>query len=419
MEERYESRTLPNGVRILWEHVPTVRSASAGIWVGTGSRFETAKENGAAHFIEHMLFKGTEARSAAELAALIDGTGGQSDAYTAKDVTCFYGKALDTNLDLLLDVLCDMFFRSAFRPEDVEAERGVISEEIGMYEDAPEDLCAERLFAAVWKGSALARPILGRPQTLRALDGEALRRFMAAHYRGGSIVVALSGSFEERHVRYLEEQFAAALPGAEKTPRPPVWHPSLTLRRKRIEQNHLCLAFPSCPMAAPERFSVQLLNNILGGGISSRLFQTLRERLGLCYAVYSFTAAHSDTGLFGVGTALSAEQEEAALRAVTDELKKLLDAGVTAEELARAREQVKSGVLMALESTMSRMNRLARGELFFGEVTPVDELIERYNAVTAEDVLAAARSIFRPDRLALSAVGRVRSEEEYRELIRF
>ena len=419
MEERFEKRILPNGVRILFEHVPTVRSVSAGIWVGTGSRFEAAKENGAAHFIEHMLFKGTETRSAAELAMLIDGAGGQTDAFTAKDSTCFYGKALDTNLDLLLDVLCDMFFHSVFRPEDVEAERGVISEEIGMYEDAPEDLCAERLFGAVWKGNPLARPILGSEKTLRALDGEALRRFMGEHYRGGSIVVALSGSFEERHVRYLEERFAAAPAGAEKTPKPPVWHPVLTARKKRIEQNHLCLAFPACPMAAPERFAVQMLNNILGGGMSSRLFQTLREKLGLCYSVYSFTAAHSDTGLFGLATALSPEQEEAALRAVAEELKKMADGGVTPAELARAREQVKSGVFMGLESTMTRMNRLARGELFLGEVTPVDELIERYNAVTAEDVLAAARRIFRPELLSLSAVGRVRPAEDYAELVRF
>ncbi len=419
MEERHEKRTLPNGVRIVFEHVPTVRSVSAGIWVGTGSRFEAAKEGGAAHFIEHMLFKGTGTRSAAELAELIDGTGGQTDAYTTKETTCFYGKVLDTHLDLLLNVLCDMFFRSAFRPEDVEAERGVILEEIGMYADTPEDLCAERLFGAVWKGNPLSRPILGSAKTLRALDGAALRRYQAEHYRGGGIVVSLSGSFEERHVRYLEEQFSAALPGGEKTPRPPVWHPALTVRKKRTEQNHLCLAFPACSLDAPERYAVQLLNNILGGGMSSRLFQTLREKLGLCYSVYSFSSLHEGTGLVGIGTALSPETEEAALRAVTEELKKLLDGGVTPAELARAREQVKSGVLMALESTMARMNRLALGELNFGEVMPVDELIERYNAVTAEDLLAAARSIFRPEVLALSAVGRVRPEEEYAELVRF
>ena len=419
MNESYEKRVLPNGVRILYEHVPTVRSVSAGIWVGTGSRFEKAGESGIAHFIEHMLFKGTETRTASELAMLMDGAGGQTDAFTSKDSTCFYGRVLDTNLDLLLDVLCDMFFHSTFRPEDVEAERGVILEEIGMYEDSPEDRCVERLFGAVWKGHPLAKPILGSPRSLRGIDGERMRRFMAEHYRGGCIVVALSGSFEQRHIDYLAERFAAAPAGSEREPKAPVYQPGVTVKRKRTEQNQLCVAFPSCVMAAPERFATQLLSNILGGSMSSRLFQTLREQMGLCYSVSSFTTAHSDAGLFAVGTALSQETEEAALRAIVGEIQKLLDGGVTEDELARSRAQVKSGVLMGLESTMTRMNRLARGELFLGEITPAEELIERYNAVTAADVLAVAREIFRPELCSLSAVGRVRTPEEYAELLRF
>ncbi len=419
MTEQYEKLTLPNGVRILYEKIPYVRSVSAGIWVGVGSRFEKAAESGVSHFIEHMVFKGTATRSAAELAMLIDGAGGQTDAYTSKENTCFYGKALDSHLDLLLDVLCDMFFNSVFRPEDVEAERGVILEEIGMYEDAPEDLCSERLFAGIYKGHPLARPILGTPATLGKMTGESMKAYMDAHYLGGNIVIALSGSFEQRHIDYLAERFAVARPGAEKTPKAPLYKPTVTAKRKRIEQNHLCLAFPACSFNSPERYKVQLLNNIFGGGMSSRLFQTLREKLGLCYSVYSFTSAHCDTGILGLGTALSDETEGAAIAAMTGEIKKLLDGGVTPDELHRAREQVKSGVLMSLESTSARMNRLARGELFLGEITTAEELIERYNAVTEDDILAAARAIFRPELASLSAVGRTRPAEEYGELIRF
>lgn len=417
--ESYEKLTLPNGVRILYEKIPYVRSVSAGIWVGTGSRFEKAAENGISHFIEHMVFKGTETRSASELAMLIDGAGGQTDAFTSKESTCFYGKALDTHLDVLLDVLCDMFFNSTFRDADVESERGVILEEIGMYEDAPEDLCSERLFAGIYKGNALSRPILGKPATLFAMNGESMKEYMAEHYLGGSIVIALSGSFEQRHIDYLAQRFAKARPGVEKAPKAPKYIPTVTAKRKRIEQNHLCLAFPACSFVDPDRYAVQLLNNLFGGGMSSRLFQTLREKLGLCYSVYSFTSAHCDAGILGLGTALGEETEEEAITAMIDEIKKLLDGGVTADEVQRAREQVKSGVLMGLESTSARMNRLARGELFLGEIVSAEELIERYNAVTEDDILAAARRIFRPENASLSAVGRVHAVDDYRRLIRF
>ncbi len=419
MEERYEKLTLDNGVRILYEKIPYVRSVSAGIWVGTGSRFEKAAESGISHFIEHMVFKGTESRSAAELAMLIDGAGGQTDAFTSKESTCFYGKALDSHLDLLLDVLCNMFFNSTFRDEDVDSERGVILEEIGMYEDAPEDLCSERLFAGIYKGNALARPILGKPSTLFAMNGETMKKYMADHYLGGNIVISLSGSFEQRHIDYLSERFAKARPGMEKAPKAPVYTPTVTAKRKRIEQNHLCLAFPACSFSDPRRYSVQLLNNIFGGGMSSRLFQTLREKMGLCYSVYSFTSAHCDTGILGLGTALGEETEGEAISAMIGEINKLLDSGVSPDEVHRAREQVKSGVLMSLESTSARMNRLARGELFLGEIVSAEELIERYNAITEDDILAAARDIFRPELASLSTVGRVRPVEEYRKLIEF
>lgn len=419
MQEHYEKLTLKNGVRILYEQIPYVRSVTVGIWVGIGSRFEKAAECGISHFIEHMLFKGTEMRTTAELAALLDCAGGQTDAFTTRESTCFYGRALDSHLDLLLDLLCDMFFNSVFREADVTAERSVISEEIDMYKDSPEDLCSERLFAAIYKGHPLARSILGSPATLSKITGESMKNYMARHYLGGNIVVALSGSFEQRHINYLAERFAKASPGSEKSPREPSYIPAITVKRKRTEQNQLCLAFPACSFSAAERYAVQLFSSIFGGGMSSRLFQALREKLGLCYSVYSFTAAHCDTGIFGLSTALSEETEAAALSAIMDEIKKMLDSGVSADELYRAREQVKSSVMIGLESTSARMNRLARGELFLGEIITADELLERYNAVTEQDILATARAVLRPELLSLSAVGRVKSTDEYRQLLHF
>ncbi len=415
MQDSYEKITLPNGVRIIFEKIPYLRSVSAGIWVGTGSRYEKAEHSGISHFIEHMLFKGTKTRSASELARLVDGSGGQSDAFTSKETTCYYGKTLDTNLALLLDVLCDMFFNHDFRDDTLESERGVILEEIDMYEDTPEDLAAERLFREAFRGSALARPILGSPSALAKMTPDTLNKHMEEHYLGGSTVVALSGSFDRANIDWLCEKFAAMKPGREKKPRKASYTPTFTAKAKPIEQNHICVAFPSVSFRDKERYAVQLLSNILGGGMSSRLFQKLREELGLCYSVYTFSSSHEDTGLFGISTALGADTEETALSAIAGEVKRLLDDGVTDEELSRAREQVKSGVIMSLESSSARMNRLARGELLFGEIVPAEELIERYNAVTREDILAAARRVFTAP-ASLSCVGKVRSPEEYRSL---
>ena len=277
----YEKITLPNGVRILLEPAPGVRSAALGIWAGVGSRHEKPAENGAAHFIEHMLFKGTQRRSAAALAEEMDAIGGQINAYTTKESTCFFGRVLDTHLAQCTDILCDMFFHSRFDSGDAALERGVILEEIGMYEDNPEDLCSERLAAAVFQGSPLARPILGKRSTLARLDGPRLAEFMRTHYHANRIVVALAGSFRPEDVEDLKARFSRIPPSAAPAGTPAWYVPAVTVKKKAIEQNHLTLAFPGLGFREPERFTLQLLSSILGGGMSSRLFQEVRERLGL------------------------------------------------------------------------------------------------------------------------------------------
>ena len=410
----YEKITLPNGARIVFERMEGVRSVSLGIWVGAGSRFERAEEGGSAHFIEHMLFKGTETRTAAQLAEEADALGGQLNAYTTRDNTCFYTRVLDTHLPRAAEVLADMFFRSRFDEADVENEKGVIGEEIDMYEDTPEDVAAENLLAGCFPG-ALGRPVLGTEETLAGLSGRSLRAFMERTYTAPRIAVALAGSFTDADVDAVARIFAQMPPAERGEPERSAYAPCLALREKAVEQNQLVLGFPGLETASEERFAMQLFSNILGGSSSSRLFQTVREKHGLCYSIYSFTAGYQDTGLFAVALAANRQSERRALGLTIDELRRIRDDGVTAAELERAREQVTASILMSLESSASRMNRLGYGELFLprGALTP-DELIERYEAVTLADVRSLAQRTLDFRRASLSAVGRVADGEEYR-----
>lgn len=410
----YEKITLPNGVRILTEYVPAIRSAAIGIWVGTGSRHETAGESGAAHFIEHMVFKGTAKRTAAQLAEEMDAVGGQINAFTTKENTCFYARVLDTHLPQATDILCDMFFSSRFDEGDVQTERGVILEEIGMYEDNPEDICSERLAAAVYKGSALARPILGKRATLEKMTGESLKAYMASHYLAGNLVVSLAGSFTDTDVAELKSRFTAVPCGVCPLRKTAAYQSAVTVKKKATEQNHLTLAFPGLPYGHEGRFALQLLSAILGGGMSSRLWQEVREKRGLCYSVYSYGAGHAETGLFAVYTALGKDMEREALNTIATVVKDFADRGVTQAELDRAREQSKANVLMGLESTQARMSNLGRSELLTGFVLEPDGIIAAYDTVTVEDVRRLAGAMFDFSRASLSAVGRVGTAEEYR-----
>ena len=409
----YRSITLPNGARILTQRIPGVRSAALGFFVGAGSRHEKAAENGAAHFIEHMSFKGTASRSAGDLAREMDAIGGQVNAYTTKEHTCYYARCLDSHLDRAEDLLCDMLFASRFDQGDVEVERGVILEEIGMYEDTPEDLCAERLSMAVYKGDSLGRPILGRASTLEKMTGEWLRQWQQEHYVPGAMVVSLAGSFSEHHVDALAERLSALPEGDAPADRPAYYRSAVTVRKKAIEQNHLILAFPGLSYLDERRYQLLLLNSILGGGCSSRLFQQLREQRGLCYSVYSYVSDHADTGFLGIYTGLSREQEEPALETVRDIVSQLAGQGPTQEELDRAREQAKANILMGLESVQARMSHLGSSTLLYGRVREPEELLSLYDQVTREDLQRLSQELFSFSRASLSAVGRVRSEEEY------
>ena len=409
----YQPITLPNGARLLLQEVPGAQSAALGFFVGVGSRHEAPRENGAAHFIEHMLFKGTARRSAGQLARDMDAIGGQFNAYTTKEHTCFYGRTLDRHLDEGLDILADMLFHSRFDQGDAELERGVILEEIGMYEDTPEDLVSERLSAAVYRGTPLARPILGRESTLEGMTGEWLARWQRKHYHAGNLVAALAGKFSLAQADSLRD-LLAALPSGLPAQSPPVtYRPAVTAKKKAIEQNHLILAFPAPSYLDERRPQVLLLNALLGGGCSSRLFQQLREERGLCYSVYSYVADHADTGLLGIYAGVSRDQEWAALEGARRVALELADHGPSQEEVDRVREQAKANLLMGAESIQARMSHLGSSALLYGRVRETEELLDLYDAVTREQLRDLAGALFRMEAASLSAVGRVGASADY------
>lgn len=412
----YEIITLPNGVRIVYEHMDGVRSAAVGIWVGVGSRFEKKGEDGSAHFIEHMLFKGTKYSDAATLAGRMDAIGGQVNAFTTRESTCFYARVLDTHLPEACDILTEMFFDSLFADSDVFNELGVVLEEIDMYRDTPEDLVVEQLLARVFPG-ALGRPVLGRAAVLRNMTGEKLLSFKDREYSPDRIVVSLCGSFTDRDLGMLQERFSQLKPSRHKAGKKAAYTPARVLRRKATEQNQICITWPGLPEGDKSRFAWQVMSMILGGGMSSRLFQTVREQNGLCYSISSFSASFAETGMFGISTAVGRESEEKALRLIRQEVERFVQSGITPEELSRAREQIKSGVVLSLESTSARMNQLGSSILYRGECLSADQIIERYNDVTSQAVLELARRTFTPEGLGFSAVGRLADEEKYLRIL--
>lgn len=413
----YQKITLRNGVRVVAERIDHVRSAAIGVWIGNGSRFESAEQNGISHFIEHMIFKGTEKRTARHIASMMDAMGGQSNAFTTKDCTCYYMKVLDTHLHTAAELLADMFLCSSFADEDIEPERGVVLEEIDMYEDTPEDVATEKLFEACYEGTALGRPILGTEETLARMDSKALHDYVRKNYHPEDTVVALSGSFSDADLNYICELFGEMQGSGRNQIEPAHYQPRVVIRSKEIEQNHLCLGFPGLPLLDDKRYAYQLMNAIIGGGMSSRLFQTVRERNGMCYSIYSFPSSHVDTGMFSIYVGLGQEDEAKAAKLICNVLRDFCTEGPTREELSRCREQLKSNLLMGLESTNARMHHLGRYELFTDHVVSSDELVAAYDAVTADQVRALANKVFRFDQASICAVGNTGDEAYYRSLI--
>ena len=400
--------TLPNGLVILTEPMEHVRSISAGIWLRSGSRREPAEVNGLSHFIEHMVFKGTRRRTAEDIAREVDSIGGMLDAFTSKEMVCFNTRVLDEHLPKAFDVLSDMLLEPKFAPEDIDRERSVILEEIRMTQDNPEDLVHELFTQNFWNPHALARPILGTPETVSGFDRATLESWFRRWYAPNNVVITAAGRLE--HARFLDlvaERFGklerAPELDSDSTPRPA---PHITLRKKNeLEQVHICIGVAALPMSDRRRFAVSVLNNVLGGGMSSRLFQNIRERQGLAYAIFSELNAYKDAGMLSVYAGTSLKTAPKVVECVMQEFRRLKDELLTPEELRRSKDHLKGSTLLALESTGQRMNSLARYHLYFNRHFTPDELIAMLESVTPEEVRAVAREFFQQERVAASVVG--------------
>jgi predicted Zn-dependent peptidase len=403
-----EFTTLPNGVRVITEAMPHVRSVSVGIWIGSGSRRETPEQNGLSHFIEHMLFKGTTHRSAEDIARSVDSIGGNLDAFTAKELVCFNTKVLDEHLSLAWDVLADLVLNPMFRPEDIEKEKGVILEEIKMEADSPDYLVHEIFSSNFWKDHPLGKPILGTRETVRRFDSDMIRAYYSQVYAPANLLVTAAGNLtHERLVALVREHFDS-LPEGQATPadNAPITHARIALRNKKsLEQVHVCLGVPSYPLPHQERFPCYVLNTLLGGGMSSRLFQNIRERQGLAYAVFSELNPYRDTGCLSIYAGTSLESAPKVVESIVHEFRDLKEHPVADEELRRAKDHLKGSLMLSLESTASRMTNLARQEMYFNRFFTLDELVQSIEAVSSPDVQRIAQTFFDPKQIALTVLG--------------
>jgi len=403
-----QRHVLPNGLVVVTETMTHVRSVSVGFWIRTGSRREPPQHNGIAHFLEHMLFKGTARRSAEEIARSMDSIGGMLDAFTAKEYTCFNAKVLDEHLPIAFDVLSDLVLRPRLDSSDVEKEKQVVLEEIKMDRDNPEYILHELFTEGFWPNHPLGRPILGRPDTVRAFNRDTLAGYHRSWFAPDQIVLTAAGNVShERVLELAQREFASLAPsGPPPGPVAPLTEAPIHIEKKRdLEQVHLCIGVPSYPLTHDRRFGVNVLNTILGGGMSSRLFQNVREKLGLAYAVFSDLTPYSDAGMFTVYAGTSHDSLPKVIDLVMKEFRDLKATPVHDEELRRAKDHLKGSLMLSLESTSSRMSNLARQELFFHRFYTLDEILASIESVTREEVLSIARDSFLTDHIALTVLG--------------
>jgi predicted Zn-dependent peptidase len=401
-------QVLPHGLTVITEQMEHIRSASIGIWLETGSRDETPQVNGISHFIEHMVFKGTKHRTAEEIARQVDSIGGNMDAFTSKECICFNVKVLDENVPIALEILTDLVLHPTFTAEDIARERGVILEEIKMDEDNPDYLVHEIFTQNFWKDHPLGKPILGTKETVKKFERAAVLETYTHHFAPGNIIVAAAGHLNHDHFVDLVVKHFEHLKPAQNgfhSPEPKIV-PRIVLRNKKaLEQVQLCIGVPAYPIAHEKRHAGYILNTLLGGGMSSRLFQNIREKQGLAYSVYSDLNPYTDTGCMMVCAGTSVESVRKLVDSVLKEFIELKQNTVPAEELRRAKDHLKGSLMLSLESTSSRMSNLARQEMHFKRFFSLDELVESIEKVTAEDVQTVAQKFFDPKQLALTVLG--------------
>ena len=393
----FDKTTLENGVRVITETIPSVRSISVGVWIFAGSRDEAAEESGISHFIEHMVFKGTDKRRMHHIAQRMEAVGGYLNAFTSKEYTCYYARALDEHLERSIDTVCDLVLSPNFPEKELEKEKDVVLEEMKMYEDNPEDLIFDRFEAVVYDDHELGRPIIGFPETVTAFSRDQLVEYIERNYAPNRIVLAVAGNARhEDVVRFARKSFSAAARDQKSFHRTPAngYVPKHLEETKPIQQAHLVLGTRGLDIQNEDRVVLSVLNTILGGGMSSRLNQNIREKYGYCYNVYSFLNMHSDTGDFGVYMGTDANKIERAKKLIFRELEKLIEKPVSRRTLSQAKSQVKGSVMLGLESMSNRMMRIGRQELYFERYITLDEINQDVDAVTEADVQRLAGDLF-------------------------
>ena len=405
----YRKLVLDNGVRVVTERMPTLKSVTVGVWVNTGSRDEQPSQAGYSHFIEHMLFKGTRKRSSAEISREIDALGGEMNAFTSRETTTYYVKVLDQQLHRALELLSDLFHHSRFAPKDIEKEKQVVLEEIRMVQDDPEDLVQELHMGQVLGRHPLGRSILGREKTIRGLRRQDLLDYRETYYEPGQTVLSIAGNFKQTELdgmvaKYFGKGRAAKAIHANGR-RPPEVHGGVVLKKKKLEQVHLCLGLKGVPAGHKDRYALYALNSVLGGSVSSRLFQEIREKRGLVYSIYSYLAGYSDGGMITVYAATRSKEVDRVVDLVCREIRRIGSKGIGGKELEQAKTQMKGSLMLSLESSHSRMSKLAKDELIYGKHTSLDDMLAHIDRVSEEQMFNVGRQFFKLDSLAITGLG--------------
>ena len=415
----YNKTTLDNGVRIISESIEYSHSICVGIWVNAGSRDEKPAENGISHFIEHISFKGTKKRTAIQIAKELDAIGGMSNAFTGKENTCFHARVLGKHFHVAADILGDIFLNSLYKPEDIEKERWIILQEIKSQEDSPEEHIHDLLQRIFWKGHPIAMPILGTKESVMQIKREDILNYIRAHYGPENVIISAAGAIRhEDMIKHFAPVFEKISSNNSDPDRfPPTSHKDVCVNYRDLEQTHICLGIESVSIKDERRFAVNVLNSILGGNMSSRLFQEIREKQGLAYSVYSFLTSYTDAGLLGIYVACDTKHVNRVLEIINNQIKRLLAKEITEEDVSAAKEYIIGGIYLASESVENRMLRLARNELIFGRYIPYKETVSNIESVTLDDIVEAADMLFRDKSFSLAAVGPIKESEIDKSLL--
>ncbi len=412
---------LPNGVKIISKKMPHIRSVSMGVWVNVGARDETDEQSGLSHFIEHMIFKGTARRSAYQIAKEFDAIGGQTNAFTAMEHTCYHARVLDSHMETMVDILADIFLNSAFDPQEVERERPVIFQEIGMVEDSPEEYVHLLAGHNFWGDHPLGRSILGTRENILNFDSRTIKQFFRRFYHPERIVIAVCGNVDhDRMVDLVGPAFGSIINGQSLPERcNPRINPRMRAHNRTLEQVHICLSTLGLSITDPRRFAFSLLNTLLGGNMSSRLFQEIREQRGLAYSVYSYISSHVDTGLFGIYTGVHPDNVRQAIDLIVQTMNTIRRTPISAAELQDAKEYTKGNLILAGESVDNQMVRLAQNEIHFNDYIPIERVIEQVEAVTAEEIQTLAQTLFKTEQSSATILGPVDENADFESLIAF